>query len=165
MLPSVVLGIWRKQRKLANKIFKWVWSCHTMWMQLWHVELSLFQPPQSCHACPLCAQGLRGEMIIPDLCCSRRNRSLMSWRLRSAARPGNLPVASRFHAWPLPKFCAAGRGNGKCHGQLCIFSSSSVMQIPPPQVCSACFVCRCRSTTNLQWSNISTGGMGCCVQS
>lgn len=38
------------------------------------------------------------------------------------------------------------------------------MQIPPPQICSKCFVCICRSTTNLQWSNINIGSIGWCKQ-
>lgn len=124
---------------------------------LWNCQS--FSPLRQNHTCPLHIQSLLGQMISPDLCCSRRNKSLISWRFSLAAQPGDLPVrmAGLSHTWPVPEFCAAGLGNEKCHLQLCIFSSSSVMQIPPPWACCKCFVCLCRSATNLQWSNVNTG--------
>lgn len=127
---------------------------------------SSFSLLSQCHRCPLQAQGLLGEMIIADLCCSTRNRSFVSWWFGFVAQPGNLPIrtASLFHAWPVPKFCGAGFGNEKCHLQLCIFSSCSAMQISPPQLCYKCFVCICRSATDLRWSNVNMGSMGWCKQ-
>lgn len=129
---------------------------------LWN---SWFQPPQPVSHVSSVSTGAAWWDDYTDLCCSRRNRSSMSRRFSSAARPGNLPVrtANFFHAWPAPKGCAAGLGNEKCHLQLCIFSSSSIMQIPPPQICSKCFVFICRSTTNLLWSNINMGSMEWCI--
>lgn len=152
------LEISKIPRKLLNKIFESLELPHEVNSEV-TCGTHCFSPLSECHTCPLRAQGLPGEVITPDLCCSRRNRTSMSRRFSSAARPGNLPVrtANLFHAWPAPKGCAAGLGNEKCHLQLCIFSSSSIMQIPPPQICSKCFVCVCRSTTNLLWSNINMG--------